>query len=116
MKYAIVRLGGQQYKISEGDVLRVNRTKSPETRVMAFFDTDSSLLGKPYLDNVSVDLEVEKDEKGKKITVRRFKAKSRYHKTRGFRPLHSILRVKGIRLNEDQKTPRTSKQKVKKVE
>lgn len=96
MKYAIVELLGHQYKVSEGDLLKLNKTASVDHKVLLFSDDSGVLLGRPYLDGVAVDMKIEGDEKGRKLTIRRFKAKSRYHKTRGYRDSLTVVRIVSI--------------------
>ncbi len=96
MKYAVVELLGHQYKVSEGDLLKLNKTASVEHKVLLFSDDANVIIGKPYLDDVSVAMKIEGDEKGKKMTIRRFKAKSRYHKARGYRDSLTLVRIVSI--------------------
>ena len=63
MKYAVVELLGHQYKVSEGDLLKLNKTASVEHKVLLFSDDTTVLVGKPYLDDVSVAMKIEGDEK-----------------------------------------------------
>lgn len=86
VKYAILKVKGKQYKVSEGDNVLVDRLNGGvDERVLLFKDDDKVLIGKPYLQNVKVNVRIDKHIKGKKIDVFKYKAKSRYRKHLGFR-------------------------------
>ncbi|MEK7595520.1 MAG: 50S ribosomal protein L21 [Patescibacteria group bacterium] len=96
MKYAVLSISGRQVKVAEGDVFKVNKANDLTPKVLFYSDGKIQEVGNPYLSDIRVELEVLKAYKGDKITIRRFKAKSRYHKIRGFRPLVSDLKVISI--------------------
>lgn len=98
MKYAVIKTGGKQYRVSEGDVIDVERLKLEKDEKIVF---DNVLLlvsetavkiGKPYIAGEKVEGKLLENLKGDKIRVSKFKAKVRYRKTIGFRA--SISRVK----------------------
>lgn len=89
--YAIISTGGKQYKVSEGDVVRVEKLGLAEGDTVTFdqvlmVSTDSGLnVGSPYVANATVTATVVKDGKGKKITIYKYKSKKGYHKKQGHR-------------------------------
>src|SRR4029077_8898632 len=91
MKYAVITSGGKQYKVTQGQVLELDRIKAePGTnytldKVLLTVDGDSVQVGAPYLENVAVIAKVLDQIKGEKIRVAKFKAKARYRKVQGFR-------------------------------
>ena len=98
-KYAVIRLQGRQYKVSEGEELLVDKMNdlklTPE--VLLVSDGEKVEVGKPTLKTAKVTLKVVKDvEKGEKIEVYHFKAKSRYKKHTGFRPQYTRVLVEKI--------------------
>lgn len=96
MKYVVFRLKGNQYKVKEGEEILVGRLgeDKPEAEVLLLVDKGKVKVGKPVLKNVKVKFRVlAEEEKGKKITVLKYKAKSRYRKKRGFRPIYTRLLV-----------------------
>ncbi|OIP98055.1 50S ribosomal protein L21 [bacterium CG2_30_40_12] len=97
MKQAIVKINSKQYAVFEGQEIKVDRLNE-ESGVFVLFYSDEKeiLVGNPELKNVSVTLKKLKDLKDKKILVKRFKAKSRYHKTNGHRQPVSIIKVEKI--------------------
>ena len=81
MKYTVIRIGGKQYKVSEGEEVLVDKladTKKVESEVLLFVDDGKVKVGKPVLKDVKVRVKVVTEmEKGQKIEVYKFKAKSR---------------------------------------
>ena len=120
MKYVVISLSGQEFKVKEGDLIKVNKLEKFEPKVLLFSDGAKVEVGKPTLDEVKIQAEIVSQEKGKKIVIRRFKAKSRYHKTRGFRPLISnvkIISIGGVLKvsASPERVKETSKSKVERV-
>jgi large subunit ribosomal protein L21 len=100
MNYAIVRLGGKQFKIEEGDTVTVERQQSPvNVEVLAYAEGDTITLGTPVLTNVTVTAEVI-DEKTVKTVVSRYKSKSRYRKSNGHKQPFSIIKISKISVGE----------------
>lgn len=119
MNYAVIKTGGKQYKVSEGDIIDVERLRVKENEKVIFEDvlllvSDSSVkIGKPYLTGEKVEGKLINNLKGNKIRVSKFKAKVRYRKTVGFRA--SISRVKIEKLpSVSSKEKSVSKKTVKK--
>lgn len=99
MKYAIVKIKGQQYKVSEGDEILVDKlgTDKPDVKVFLIVDEKGVKIGKPEVKGAKVKMKIlEAEEKGKKLYVQTFKAKSRYRRKIGFRPIYSRLLVEKI--------------------
>jgi large subunit ribosomal protein L21 len=99
MKYAIVKIKGQQYKVSEGDEILVDKlgTDKPDVKVFLVVDEKGAKIGKPEVKGAKVKMKIlEAEEKGKKLYVQTFKAKSRYRRKIGFRPIYSRLLVEKI--------------------
>lgn len=98
MKYAVIRTGGKQYRINEGDIIDVERlSPTPEksvtfSEVLMVTDGDSVNLGTPILAGVHVAGTVIDDIRGEKIRVAKFKAKARYRRVTGHR--QALTRVK----------------------
>ena len=99
-KYAVIRVGGKQHKVSEGTEILVGKLPDPkkfETEVLLFADGDKVKVGKPTLKDVTVKMKVVTEmEKGEKVEIYKFKAKSRYKRHTGFRPQYSRLLVEKI--------------------
>lgn len=99
-KYAVVRIGGKQYKLEEGQEFVVEKLADPkkiEAEVLLLVDGEKAKVGKPVLKDAKVTFKVIKEmEKGEKIEIYKFKAKSRYRKHTGFRPQLTRLQVEKI--------------------
>lgn len=99
MKYAVIRVGGKQYKVAEGDEILVDKLSDPKevgAEVLLISDDGKVSVGKPVLKN-EVKLKVVSElEKGEKIEIYKFKAKSRYKRHTGFRAQYSKLLVEKI--------------------
>lgn len=98
MKYAVIRLAGRQYKISEGDEILVDRIteEKPEIEVLMLSDENKVEVGKPTLSKARIDYQILGEEKGDKVKVVKYKSKSRYRKARGFTPLYTKIKVEKI--------------------
>jgi large subunit ribosomal protein L21 len=99
MKYAVVRIKGHQYKVSEGEEILVDKigTDKAEPEVLLVVDGEKVTVGKPVVKEAKVKVKVLKDEeKGQKVDVFKYKAKSRYRRHTGFRPVYSRLLVEKI--------------------
>ena len=99
-KYAVIRIQGHQYKVIEGEEVLVDKIsdiKKIEPEALLFVNGDTVKIGKPVLTDVKVKVKVLTEvEKGKKIDVFKYKAKSRYRKHIGFRPKYTRLLIEKI--------------------
>lgn len=118
MNYAVIKTGGKQYKVTQGDIIDIERLKVKENEKVIFDNvlllvSDSLVkIGKPYLVGEKVEGKLVSNLKGNKIRVSKFKAKVRYRKTVGFRA--SISRVK-IEKISNSKVKEVTKLKEKSV-
>ncbi len=100
--YAIVKISGKQYKVSEGDVLSVDKLankvgeKIDLADVLLVAEDDKVKIGQPIVPGAKVSAKVLEQYKGDKIRVARFKAKARYRKVMGFRALLTKLQIEKI--------------------
>ena len=89
--YAIIKTGGKQYKVSEGDVITVEKLTAAEGEAVTFDEVltvvnDADVkVGKPVVEGAKVTGKVEAQGKGKKIRIFKYKAKSNYRKRQGHR-------------------------------
>lgn len=95
MKYAVVEIKGKQYKVMENDELLVDLISGDiDYRVLLLVGEDEFKLGKPELDKKLVTIKkIEDKVMGEKLSVLKYKAKSRYRKKIGFRPIYTKLQV-----------------------
>jgi len=99
MKYAVVRIKGHQYKVSEGEEILVDYLgkEKPEPEILLVVDDDKITVGKPIVKEAKVTIKVLAElEKGEKIDVRKYKSKSRYKKHIGFRAHLTRLLIEKI--------------------
>ena len=97
--YAIIRISGNQYKVQKDDQILIDKYKSDKIipEVLLYVSDNEVKVGKPVLKGVKVELEIiEKELKGKKISVQKYRAKSRYRRKLGFRPLYSKILIEKI--------------------
>lgn len=99
MKYAIIQLQGKQFQVSEGDQITVDRLDKAEgekfsvSDVLLLVDGDNRKIGQPIVKSAKVDCEVVANNKGEKIRVAKYKAKSRHRKVQGHRQLQSLVKI-----------------------
>ena len=99
MKYAIIRYNGKQFKVSEGDVIKVESSDTSE--ILNFeailLSSDGKVqIGTPVVSGTTVKATVLGDIKGDKIRVAKFKAKSNYHRVKGHRSVYKQVRIDSI--------------------
>jgi large subunit ribosomal protein L21 len=99
--FAVVYLGGKQYKVREKDEIEVEKldievgknVKVNEVLLMGEEDGSDLKLGMPFVAGAHVECQVMEQGKGEKIRVFKFHAKKRYHRTQGHRQLFTLLKV-----------------------
>jgi large subunit ribosomal protein L21 len=101
MKQAVIKTGGKQYLVQEGETVEVELIKDAAKTVsfvpLMLIDGEKTVVGKPQLDKNKVTAEiVEADVQGDKVTSIRYKAKKRVRKIHGHRQHHTILKVTKI--------------------
>lgn len=102
MKFAVIRTGGKQYVVKQGDSIVVDYLKgeveSPvELEMLAIGDTETEdvTLGTPVLKDVAKATILMQD-KGEKVRIARYKAKTRNRKVKGFRALLTKLQITSL--------------------
>ncbi|GBF10004.1 50S ribosomal protein L21 [Tepidibacillus infernus] len=89
--YAIIKTGGKQYKVQEGDVIYIEKLSANEGETVEFDQVlvvskdNGIVVGNPTVAGAKVTGKVEKHGRGKKIIVFKYKAKKNYHKKQGHR-------------------------------
>ena len=100
--YAVIMSGGKQYRVSEGDVISVEKLEAESGAPVEFKDVllvktdDKTYIGQPLVQGASVQGVLESQEKGEKIIVFKYKRKKQYRRTRGHRQRHSKVRIEKI--------------------
>lgn len=98
MDYAVLRIKGHQYKVSEGQEILVDRIGDSklEFDVLLISKDGKVKVGKPTVKDAKVAIKVLGEEKGEKIDVLKYKSKSRYRKHIGFRSQLTRLLIQKI--------------------
>jgi len=100
--YAIIRTGGKQYRVSEGDTLSVEKLPAGVGEQITFPDvlllgTDTETkLGTPVVPGVVVAAEVIEVGKGRKVIAYKFKPRKNYRRKLGHRQMFTRVRIKTI--------------------
>ncbi len=100
MKYAVIKTGGKQHKVTLGQVLNVELLGDVKTfefdEVLLVVDGEKVDLGMPTLSGIKVYADVVSEVKGDKIEVFKYKSKSRYRKHTGHRQKYTQVKITGI--------------------
>ena len=100
--YAIIATGGKQYKVSEGDVISIEKLGAEEGEKVTFdqvlaVSNDGLKVGSPTVDGASVEASVVRNGRARKVIVYKFKRQTGYHKKNGHR--QSFTQVKIDKIN-----------------
>ena len=100
--YAIIKTGGKQYKVSEGDLVRVEKLAYEVGETVDFdqvllVSNDGELkVGSPLVEGAKVSATVEDQNKDKKVVVYKFKPKKQYRKKHGHRQPYTLVKINSI--------------------
>jgi len=101
--YAVIRTGGKQYRVQPGDVVEVELLDGEQGKDLALEDVllvadgEKITVGKPTVKGARVTAEVvDPDKKGTKVIAFKFRRREGYHRKRGIRPHHTVLKIKEI--------------------
>lgn len=103
MRFAIIQTGGKQYKVQEGQSLKIEKLDIHEGKPVTFnkvlltYEEGKGVnLGRPFLESINVYGEVVSQGKGEKIIVFKYKPKKRYRRKIGHRQSYSLVTITGI--------------------
>ena len=98
--YAIIATGGKQYKVSEGDVIYVEKLDAEAGSVVTFDRviavSDEGLKVGEDVASATVSASVVEQTKGKKVIVYKYKRKTGYHKNNGHRQAYTKVKIDKI--------------------
>ncbi|EEB36441.1 50S ribosomal protein L21 [Anaerococcus hydrogenalis] len=100
--YAIIKTGGKQYKVSEGDLVRVEKLNAEVGESVSFEDvllvkSDSDLkVGTPTVENAKVEATVKDQAKDKKIVVFKYRPKKASKTKKGHRQPYTLVEINNI--------------------
>ena len=98
---AVIKTGGKQYSVKEGDVIYVEKLgleadAEVNFDVLMISDGENSKIATPVVDGASVTAKVLGDVKGEKIVIFKYKSKKTYRKTQGHRQPYTKLEIVSI--------------------
>ncbi len=99
--YAIIATGGKQYKVEEGDVIRVEKLGAEAGETVTFDEVlavrdDAAIKVGADVENASVTASVIGNGKGRKVIVYKYKRKTGYHKKNGHRQQYTEVKIDKI--------------------
>ena len=100
--FAVIETGGKQYKVTEGDILFIEKLgvedgeKVTFDKVMALSDGEKTTVGVPYVEGATVTANVIKSGKGKKVLVMTYKPKKNEKKKKGHRQPYTKVQIEKI--------------------
>jgi len=102
--YAVIATGGKQYKVKEGDILRVEKIPGEIgadvsfDKILMFSDGENVKIGQPVLDDVAVNGHIVSQGKSKKIIVFKYKRRKRYRRKQGHRQQYTAVKIDNIQV------------------
>ena len=99
--YAIIATGGKQYKVAEGDIIKVEKLGVEAGQSYTFDQVlavsgDELKVGTPVVEGATVEASVIGDAKAKKVIVYKYKRKTGYHKKNGHRQQYTAVKIEKI--------------------
>lgn len=100
--YAVIKTGGKQYRVGEGDLLRVEKIKGEVGEIVEFEEIlmiangERVEIGRPVLSGSKVLGEIIEQGRGKKVIVFKSKRRKGYSKKQGHRQPYTVLKIKEI--------------------
>ena len=99
--YAVIRTGGKQYRVSEGETLRVEKLPGDVGASITFGEVlliggDSVNVGKPLVSGASVTAQIVAQDRAKKIIVFKMRRRKNYRRKNGHRQWYTELKITGI--------------------
>ena len=100
--YAVIQVGSDQFKVSEGDIIEVDRLKEGPgdkislEEVLMFSDGKDVKLGQPVLSGAKVEAEVVDETQGEKVIAFKYRPRKAFAKKKGFRAKFTALQIKKI--------------------
>lgn len=101
--YAVIKTGGKQYRVEEGDRLRVEKIETPTgekiefDQVLLVADGDDVKIGQPLLDGAKVTGEVLEQGRHKKVKIVKMRRRKHSRKQQGHRQWFTEVKITGIK-------------------
>ena len=99
--YAIIKTGGKQYRVQQGDEFKVEKLDAKVGDKVVFDEVvavggDKLIVGTPFVDGYVVNAEVLEQGKGDKVVIYKYKAKKDYRRKNGHRQPFTLVKITGI--------------------
>ena len=99
--YAVIRTGGKQYRVSEGETLRIEKLPGDVGSSITFSEVlllggDSVSVGKPLVSGASVTGQIVAQDRAKKIIVFKMRRRKNYRRKNGHRQWYTEVKITGI--------------------
>ena len=100
--YAVVATGGKQYKVQQGDVLRIEKLTGDVgaeiafDQVLLFSDGENMQIGQPVLEGAVVKGHIVEQGRSKKVIVFKYKRRKRYRRKQGHRQQYTAIKIDAI--------------------
>ena len=99
--YAIIKTGGKQYRVQQGDEFRVEKLDANVGDKVVFDQVvavggDKLIAGTPFVDGYAVEAEVLEQGKADKVIIYKYKAKKDYRRKNGHRQPYTLVKITGI--------------------
>ena len=108
--YAVIQTGGKQYRVAEGDTLKVEKIAADKgasvefDKVLLVADGEKISVGKPYVEGGKVAARIASHGRGKKVKVVKFRRRKQYLKRQGHRQWFTELKITGIEVGGNEAT------------
>jgi large subunit ribosomal protein L21 len=113
MAYAIIKTGGRQFRVAEGDTIDVDLlegdagAKTTFGEVLLHADGENLTHGSPFVSGATVTAEVVEQRKDKKVIAFKYRRRKGYHRTVGHRRKLTRVKITGIELASKKKTAKS---------
>ncbi len=101
--YAVIESGGKQHRVTEGEVLQLEKLdaatgdKVKFDKILMVGEGDSVKIGTPYVEGGQVTAEVLKQGRGDKVTIVKFNRRKNYRRKQGHRQMFTEVKITGIK-------------------
>jgi large subunit ribosomal protein L21 len=102
MANAVIRTGGKQYRVAEGDIIQIEKLAGDAGAKVSFADVlmiggDSPKIGTPMISGATVEGEIVAQGRGPKLIVFKFKRRKKYHRKAGHRQAQTTVKITSIK-------------------
>jgi large subunit ribosomal protein L21 len=98
-KFAVIQTGGKQYLVKPGEMLKIEKINAEKDsdfsfdKVLLIVDGENIKLGKPFIEGAKIPAKIIEEGRGKKVTIIKYKQKTRYHKKAGHRQPYTKIKI-----------------------